>query len=120
MLGLPGENLPGIHHLRHWAELEAVWREIAAGAEQAVALGGSFLGMEIAMTPAELGMAVTVVEMGGLLLRHVDAPEILDYAGQQAEARGIALLLEQRRRHPGGEDRAVASPPPAGTCPATC
>lgn len=103
-LGLPGESLPGIHHLRHWAELEAVRREIAAGAKQAVVLGGSFLGMEIAMTLAELGMAVTVVEMGGLLLRHVDAPEISDYARQQAEARGIALLLGESVTTIQGED----------------
>ncbi|RVT99571.1 pyridine nucleotide-disulfide oxidoreductase [Rhodovarius crocodyli] len=104
-LGCPGERLPGVHHLRRWADREAVRDDIRAGAKHAVVLGGSFLGMEIAMTLNALGLSVTVVELGLLLLRHTESPEVSAEARRGAEEAGVTILLGDQVSEIRGEDR---------------
>ncbi len=90
---IPGAALPGVHHLRGKAECEAIRREIAAGAKRAVVLGASFLGMEIAMTLLDLGLAVTIVEERDRVLTHVESGHVSDYFRRHAEERGATVLL---------------------------
>ncbi|MFZ3181073.1 MAG: FAD-dependent oxidoreductase [Methylocystis silviterrae] len=92
-LALPGAALPGVHHLRGKAECEAIRREIAAGAKRAIVLGASFLGMEIAMTLLDLGLAVTIVEERDRVLTHVESGHVSDYFRRHAEERGATVLL---------------------------
>jgi NTE family protein len=92
-LSIPGVQLSGIHHLRGKVECEAIRREIAAGAKHAVVLGASFLGMEIAMSLIELGLAVTVVEEGGRVLRHVESDRVSDYFLRHARESGATVML---------------------------
>jgi len=92
-LALPGADLPGIHHLRDRAECAAMRREIAAGARRAIVLGGSFLGMEIAMSLRDLGLEVTVIEQREQVLPHVESGRVSDFFRRHAEERGLKVLL---------------------------
>lgn len=92
-LTLPGSDLPGIHYLRSSAECIAVRRDIAAGAKHAIVLGASFLGMEIAMSLLDLGLAVTIVEERERVLPHVESGRVSDYFRRHAEECGATLLL---------------------------
>lgn len=90
---VPGEQLPGVHYLRRKADCEAVRARIATGVKRAVVLGGSFLGLEIAMSLLELGLEVTIVECEGFVLPHVEAPDVSSYFRRHAEERGARILL---------------------------
>lgn len=92
-LAVPGASLPGVFYLRTVADSEAIRREVAAGAKRAVVLGASFLGMEIAMSLIELGLQVTIIERGGLVLPHLEAPTVSEYFRQHVEAKGASMLL---------------------------
>jgi NADPH-dependent 2,4-dienoyl-CoA reductase/sulfur reductase-like enzyme/predicted acylesterase/phospholipase RssA len=92
-LAVSGTDLPGVHHVRGMAECSAVRREITAGARRAVVLGASFLGMEIAMSLIDLGLAVTIIESRDLVLPHLESRRVSDYFRRYAEERGAALLL---------------------------
>jgi NTE family protein len=75
------------------AECLAVRHEITAGARRAVVLGASFLGMEIAMSLIDLGLAVTIIESRDLVLPHLESGRLSDYFRRHAQERGAALLL---------------------------
>ncbi|HYZ42219.1 MAG TPA: NAD(P)/FAD-dependent oxidoreductase, partial [Stellaceae bacterium] len=92
-LAVPGTDLPGVHHLRGKTECLAVRHEITAGARRAVVLGASFLGMEIAMSLIDLGLAVTIIESRDLVLPHLESGRLSDYFRRHAQERGAALLL---------------------------
>jgi NADPH-dependent 2,4-dienoyl-CoA reductase/sulfur reductase-like enzyme/predicted acylesterase/phospholipase RssA len=92
-LAVPGANLPGVHDLRSKADCVAIRREIMAGAKQAVVLGASFLGMEVAMSLIDLGVNVTIVECRDGVLSHLESGWVSDFIRRHAEERGATLLL---------------------------
>lgn len=59
-LGLPGEDLPGVHLLRSRLQAEELARA-AAAASRAVLVGSGFIGLEAALGLARRGIEVTVV-----------------------------------------------------------
>jgi len=91
-LSVPGSDLAGIHTLRRKSDADAI-RQNIAGARHAVVLGGSFLGMEAAMTLAGLGLEVTLVESGPRLLPYLDSAEISEYFQSHVESNGVTVLL---------------------------
>lgn len=91
-LRVPGANLPGVHTLRQMTDAGAI-RAAAARGKRAVVMGGSFLGMEIAMSLLDLGLDVTVIEQSPAVLRHLEAPALSDYFERYAERRGATILL---------------------------
>ncbi|MBB4022752.1 MULTISPECIES: FAD-dependent oxidoreductase [Actibacterium] len=88
-----GAELRGVHTLRTVADAEAI-RQTAAGAKHAVVLGGSFLGLEIAMALRELGLEVTIIERGPELLYRLEAPGLSKRFQQHVESRGLKLLFD--------------------------
>lgn len=109
-LQVPGAALAGVHYLRNSVDGDALRRAIArrptgtgAGkaraargvvpAQRAVVLGGSFMGMEIAMSLIALGLHVTVVEREAVILPHLEAPLISDHFRRRAESLGALVLL---------------------------
>ena len=104
-LRVPGENLPGVHYLRSKTDCEALRGWIAAGARRAVVLGASFLGLEIALSLVALGLDVTVVECEGVVLRHVEAPEVSSYFRRHAEEQGARFLMGETVTAIHGEGR---------------
>ncbi|MFG1429513.1 FAD-dependent oxidoreductase [Xanthobacter sp. V0B-10] len=91
-LTVPGATLPGVFTLRQKSDADAI-RAALQGAKRAVVLGGSYLGLEIAMSLLESGLKVTIIEKGPRLLPHLEAPRLSQYFEQYAEARGATLML---------------------------
>jgi len=100
----PHATLSGIHYLRTKTDCERI-RDAASAGVRAVVLGGSFLGMEIAMSLADLGLDVTVVEYGGVLLPHLEAPELSEFFKQHARDRGISIVTNDTVAAFLGQDR---------------
>ncbi|MGV6871253.1 FAD-dependent oxidoreductase [Pseudochelatococcus sp. B33] len=87
---IPGAHLAGIYSLRRRSEGEAI-RRAAANAKRAVVMGGSFLGMEIAMSLHHLGLHVTIVELGDRVLTHLESPRLSEHFRAFAEQQGLTL-----------------------------
>lgn len=66
-LGVPGEDLPGVHHLRTHDDAMAL-RDALVTAHQVVVVGGGFIGTEVAASAVVTGADVTLVEQGPTLL----------------------------------------------------
>ncbi|WP_298214566.1 FAD-dependent oxidoreductase [Acidocella sp.] len=113
-LDIEKAGLPGIHYLRHKEQCQAIRQDIAAGARRAVILGGSFLGMEIGMSLAALGVAVTIVEREDRLLPHVEADYVSAFFKRHAEEKGARILLEDTVAAIHGEARISAVTTRAG------
>lgn len=103
-LVVPGSDLAGIHTLRQKADAEMI-RQAAAQAKHAVVLGGSFLGMEIAMSLVELGLDVTIIEFGARLLPYLESADLSAYFQRYVESRGISVLLNDTAVAFRGQDR---------------
>lgn len=103
----PGAELAGIHTLHYLLDAQAI-RKSATGARRAVVLGGSFLGMEVAMALVDLGIAVTIVESGPALLPRLKAPLLSAYFERHAASRGVRVLLEDSVAAFHGSDRVAA------------
>ncbi|MFG1347746.1 FAD-dependent oxidoreductase [Xanthobacter autotrophicus DSM 431] len=106
-LDIPGAALPGVFSLRRKADADAI-RAAVAEAKTAVVLGGSFLGMEIAMSLLDAGLKVTVIEQGPVLLRHLEAPALSRYFERHAEARGASVILNDSAAALHGRERVEA------------
>ncbi len=104
-LSVPGAALPGVLYLRTVADSEAIRHEVAAGAKEAVVLGASFLGMEIAMSLMALGLHVTIIERGGVVLPHLEAPNISEPLRQYVETKGASVLFYDEVAAVHGSDR---------------
>ncbi|MFG1478800.1 FAD-dependent oxidoreductase [Xanthobacter sp. V4C-4] len=91
-LNVPGADLPGVFTLRQKSDADAI-RAAMAGASSAVVLGGSYLGMEIAMSLLEAGLKVTVIEKGPRLLPHLEAPRLSHFFEDHARQNGATLRL---------------------------
>ncbi|WP_454918981.1 FAD-dependent oxidoreductase [Xanthobacter sediminis] len=91
-LQVPGASLPGVFSLRRKTDADAI-RAAITQAKHAVVLGGSFLGMEIAMSLGDAGLKVTIIEQGPVLLRHLEAPDLSSYFERYAEGRGATVIL---------------------------
>lgn len=100
----PGASLSGIHYLRTKADCEAIRRAISRGM-RAVVLGGSFLGMEIAMSLADFGLDVTVIEYGGALLPHLESSMLSEFFRRHAVERGISVVTNDTVAAFHGSDR---------------
>jgi len=61
VLNLPGADLRGIHYLRTAADADAIAAGAAPG-RRAVVIGGGFIGVEVAATLRQRGLAVTLAE----------------------------------------------------------
>jgi NADPH-dependent 2,4-dienoyl-CoA reductase/sulfur reductase-like enzyme len=59
-LDLPGARLPGIHYLRSLNDSAGI-REHAGSARRAAAIGGGFIGMEVAAVLAQKGIETTMI-----------------------------------------------------------
>jgi NADPH-dependent 2,4-dienoyl-CoA reductase/sulfur reductase-like enzyme/predicted acylesterase/phospholipase RssA len=107
LLPVPGAALAGVYSLRRKADSDAL-RQAACNAKRAVVLGGSFLGMEVAVSLIALGLDVTIIERGGTVLPWLQAPNVSEYFRHYAEGLGISVLLYDSAAALHGEDRVRA------------
>jgi 3-phenylpropionate/trans-cinnamate dioxygenase ferredoxin reductase subunit len=102
-LMLQGGLLDGVVSLRSLADARAI-RDLSAGTDDAVILGGGFIGLEIAATLAQGGRRVTVVEAQDRLLARVVAPAISAHVAARLAAWGVRILTHTTIDRLEGED----------------
>ncbi len=93
-LEVPGAELEGVYALRTLRDSEAI-RRAARSAEQAVVVGGGFIGMEVAASLRQLGLAVTLIHLGHGLFDQFRSPQLSDELATLYGEHGVELLLEQ-------------------------
>jgi len=91
-LGVPGEELEGVHSFRTLADAETV-RAAAENAASAVVVGAGFIGMETAASLRRRGLAVTLVEPADGLFAALRAPVVSHSLERLYRDRGVELLL---------------------------
>jgi NTE family protein len=88
----PGADLEGIFHLRTLADADGI-RQAATHAKRAVVVGASFLGLEVAATLTQMGIAVTLVDQETVLLGALKAPKVSDQILQHVREHEVTTLL---------------------------
>jgi len=91
-LEVPGAALGGIFHLRSRDDADAI-RAAATAAKRALVVGGSFLGLEVASTLKQMGLAVTLVEPGTALMPELFAPPLSALFAKYAADAGLEIVL---------------------------
>ena len=92
-LGIPGEDLDGVHLYRTLANARTV-RDAAADARRALVIGGSFIGMETTASLTARGVEVTQVELADSLYASLRAPEVSRSLERLYRDRGVEVVLE--------------------------
>ncbi len=90
---LPGIGLPGIFTLRNVTDTDFIKQYVDQRKNgRAVVIGAGFIGLEMAENLHDLGMKVSVVEMGNQILAPVDFP-VAAMAQQHIRSKGVDLRL---------------------------
>jgi NTE family protein len=103
-LEVPGAELEGVYALRTLRDSQAI-RAAARSAEQAVVVGGGFIGMEVAASLRQLGLAVTLIHLGRGVFDQLRSPELSEDLVSLYREHGVDVLLEQEVAAFGGDDR---------------
>jgi len=114
-LEVPGAELDGVHTLRTLRDSQAI-RKAALSAERAVVVGGGFIGMEVAASLRQLGLAVTLIHLGRGLFDQFHLSELSDELAALYREHGVELLLEQEVAGFGGDDRLSYVETKSGLC----
>jgi NAD(P)H-nitrite reductase large subunit len=89
-----GAELPGIHDFKSLSAAETILGRVRRGeARTAVIVGAGFIGMEVALLLADLGVRVTMVGRRTWVMPRMLDPETADIAARAMTARGIELRL---------------------------
>jgi 3-phenylpropionate/trans-cinnamate dioxygenase ferredoxin reductase component len=91
-LDVPGADLEGVFTLRTLDDSTRIG-EAARNAERAVAVGGSFIGMETAASMRALGAELTLIERSEALFPILEAPELSRQLADLYREQGVALVL---------------------------
>jgi NADPH-dependent 2,4-dienoyl-CoA reductase/sulfur reductase-like enzyme len=102
-LALPGVDLPGVFPLRTVQDSIAIHRA-AAWAAKATVVGGGFIGMEVAASLRQLGLAVTLVHLGEGLFDQLGSEQLSTELLALYEEHGVDVLLEEEVGRFGGDD----------------
>jgi NTE family protein len=114
-LAVPGAELEGVYALRTLRDSQAI-RAAARWAEQAVVVGGGFIGMEVAASLRQLGLAVTLIHLGRGLFDQLRSSELSDELVTLYREHGVELLLEQEVAGFGGDGRLSYVETKSGLC----
>lgn len=91
---IEGAELTGVHDFKSLAAAEAIMDRVRRGeATSALIVGAGFIGMEIALLLADLGVRVTIVGRRTWVMPRMLDPETAEIAGRAMVARGIELRL---------------------------
>ena len=92
-LPISGGDLPGVHYLRTVDDADGIQRDLAS-AKSLIAIGGGFIGLEIAAVARKRGIDVTVIEAQERLMERAVSPIISEYFASLHEGKGVTLLLQ--------------------------
>ncbi len=91
---IEGADLAGVHDFKSLAAAEAIIRRVRRReATTALIVGAGFIGMEIALLLADLGVRVAIVGRRTWVMPRMLDPETAEIAGRSMVARGIELRL---------------------------
>ena len=91
-LGVADPRLSGVHYLRTLRDCGALAKELVPG-RRLVAVGGGFIGLELASSAHKLGLHVTVVEQKPSLLDRAVPAQIGTYVQSLHAAHGIDVRV---------------------------
>lgn len=96
-LELPGADLQGVTYLRN-ADDALELKALIGDVQDAVVIGGGFIGLEAACSLQELGKNVTVLEYGPRLVGRAVGEETAEFFLEQHRKRGIDVQLGARMK----------------------
>jgi NADPH-dependent 2,4-dienoyl-CoA reductase/sulfur reductase-like enzyme len=114
-LRVPGADLAGAYALRTLEDSHAI-REAARAAGRAVVVGAGFIGMEVAASLRQLGLAVTMIHMGNGLFDQLGSTELSDQLLTLYRERGVDVVLEEEVARFGGADAVEYAETTSGLC----
>jgi 3-phenylpropionate/trans-cinnamate dioxygenase ferredoxin reductase subunit len=91
-LAVPGGDLEGVHHLRTFADADALRARLQDGA-RAVVVGAGWIGSEVAASARRRAVEVTVIEPLSVPLERVLGPEVGGVYRDLHRERGVDLRL---------------------------
>ena len=94
-LDIPGHDIAGVHYLRTLDDAGAI-RSEAAEARRVVVIGGGWIGAEVAASIRQLGLPVTLIADGPVLLERVLGTEVGTVYQHLHAERGVDLVMNQR------------------------
>ena len=103
-LEVPGVELAGVHTIRQAKDARLAREETKEGTP-VVIIGGSFIGLETAMSLGKRGGTITVVTPEEVLFEKVFGPQVGAYIQQLHEDAGVTFKLGTKVRAFSGEDR---------------
>jgi 3-phenylpropionate/trans-cinnamate dioxygenase ferredoxin reductase component len=103
-LPVPGAGLEGVYALRTLRDSQAI-RGATGAAMHAVVVGGGFIGVEVAASLRQLGLAVTLIHLGRGLFDQFRSPMLSDELAILYREHGVELLLEQEVAGFGSDDQ---------------
>lgn len=89
-LPVPGGDLPGVFYLRSLRSSQDL-QQAYAGAGRAVIVGAGFIGMEVAASLTQRGIACTVVEMAPRVWPAIVPPVVSEFIERYYRSRGISF-----------------------------
>ena len=107
LLALPGAGLEGVYALRTLARLTGDPRSGGFG-RRAVVIGGGFIGMEVAASLRQLGLAVTLIHLGRGLFDQFGSDALSEELAALYREHGVELLLEEEVAGFGSDDQRQA------------
>ncbi|MBB6022659.1 NADPH-dependent 2,4-dienoyl-CoA reductase/sulfur reductase-like enzyme/peroxiredoxin family protein/rhodanese-related sulfurtransferase/TusA-related sulfurtransferase [Paenibacillus sp. JGP012] len=93
---LPGKDNPLIYTVRNIPDIDRIKEQVSSrNNENAIVIGGGFIGVEMAENLKEAGLDVTLIEGNDQLLTPFD-PELAAALAQEMQQHGVHLLFSQR------------------------
>jgi NADPH-dependent 2,4-dienoyl-CoA reductase/sulfur reductase-like enzyme/nitrite reductase/ring-hydroxylating ferredoxin subunit len=107
-LDVPGADGPSVLCLRTWADSKKI-REAARVARDAVVLGASFIGLEVAAALRTLGIRVTVVTPAARPMGRLFGPAVADFIRRLHEQHGVMFRFGSSPRRIGHKTVTLSS-----------
>jgi len=102
-----GSDLPGVYNFKSLRAASALVERVRSGeARTALIVGAGFIGIEIALLLADLGVEVTVVELLDRVMPRMLDAETAEIVRRAIEGRGVAVRLNLEARAFVGEREA--------------
>lgn len=99
-LGLPGEDLAGVHYLRTIDDSEAIKREFRKG-RHLVVIGSGWIACEVAASARAKGLKVTVILRHDVPFANILGPEIGQWYRELHEKHGVTFVKATVKRFRG-------------------
>jgi 3-phenylpropionate/trans-cinnamate dioxygenase ferredoxin reductase subunit len=106
-LSVPGAGLPGVHHVRTIADIDALNASLSRDA-RVVVIGGGYIGLEMASVARQRGFAVTVLEAADRVLGRVVCEPVSAFYTDLHRAAGVEVHVDAAVRALHGRTRVEA------------